>query len=198
MKKFLDKRSEGLEPHRVRSILYQLLKGTMYCHERRVMHRDLKPSNLLVNPEGTKIKIADFGLARTMGLPLKTYTHEVVTLWYRAPEVLLGSKIYSHAIDMWSIGAIFYELAHKKPLFAGDSEIGQLFKIFKQLGTPTEATWQGSANLPEMKMTFPKWKVNAAENVRKRCEHFDDHAIDLLQQMIHLEPGRRISAKSAL
>ena len=91
---------------------------------RRIMHRDLKPSNLLVNPDATKIKIADFGLARTMGPPLKTYTHEVVTLWYRAPEVLLGSKIYSTAIDMWSIGAIFYELAHKKPLFAGDSEIG--------------------------------------------------------------------------
>lgn len=108
----------------VKSILYQLLKGTEYCHERRIMHRDLKPSNLLVNPEANHIKIADFGLARTMGLPLKTYTHEVVTLWYRAPEVLLGSKIYSTAIDIWSIGAIFYELGHKKPLFAGDSEIG--------------------------------------------------------------------------
>lgn len=124
MKKFLDRLSAPMEPEKVRSILYQLLKGTEYCHERRIMHRDLKPSNLLVNPEATKIKIADFGLARTMGLPLKTYTHEVVTLWYRAPEVLLGSKIYSTAIDVWSIGAIFYELAHKKPLFTGDSEIG--------------------------------------------------------------------------
>ena len=124
MKKFLDKLSAPMEPQKVRSILYQLLKGTEYCHERRIMHRDLKPSNLLVNPEVTQIKIADFGLARTMGLPLKTYTHEVVTLWYRAPEVLLGSKIYSTAIDVWSIGAIFYELGHKKPLFAGDSEIG--------------------------------------------------------------------------
>ena len=124
MKKYLDKVGEPLAPEAVRSILYQLLKGTVFCHERRIMHRDLKPSNLLVSPDGRKIKIADFGLARTMGLPLKTYTHEVVTLWYRAPEVLLGSKIYSTAIDVWSIGAIFYELAHKKPLFAGDSEIG--------------------------------------------------------------------------
>ena len=131
MKKFLDKVKTPLDPNQVRSILYQLLKGTEFCHERRIMHRDLKPSNLLVNPSVTQIKIADFGLARTMGLPLKTYTHEVVTLWYRAPEVLLGSKIYSTAIDIWSIGAIFYELAHKKPLFAGDSEIGQIFKIFR-------------------------------------------------------------------
>ena len=104
--------------------MYQLLKGTLYCHERRIMHRDLKPSNLLIDPSASHIKIADFGLARTMGVPLKTYTHEVVTLWYRAPEVLLGSKIYSTAIDVWSIGAIFFELAHRKPLFAGDSEIG--------------------------------------------------------------------------
>ena len=141
MKKYLDKLQAPMPHDRVRSILYQLIKGTMHCHERRIMHRDLKPSNLLVNPEGTKIKIADFGLARTMGLPLKTYTHEVVTLWYRAPEVLLGSKIYSTAIDIWSIGAIFFELAHKKPLFAGDSEIGQIFRIFRTMGTPTEETW---------------------------------------------------------
>merc|ERR1712113_812940 len=93
-----------------KSILYQLLKGVEHCHERRIMHRDLKPSNLLINGDENQIKIADFGLARTMGLPLKSYTHEVVTLWYRAPEVLLGSKIYSTAIDIWSIGAIFFEL----------------------------------------------------------------------------------------
>ena len=124
MKKYLDSLSGPMEPQLVKKIIYQLLKGTEYCHERRIMHRDLKPSNLLINNEATQIKIADFGLARTMGLPLKTYTHEVVTLWYRAPEVLLGSKIYSNAIDVWSIGAIFFELAHKKPLFAGDSEIG--------------------------------------------------------------------------
>ena len=124
MKKYLDTIGGPLDSHKVKKIIYQLLKGTEYCHERRIMHRDLKPSNLLVNSDATQIKIADFGLARTMGLPLKTYTHEVVTLWYRAPEVLLGSKIYSTAIDVWSIGAIFYELAHKKPLFPGDSEIG--------------------------------------------------------------------------
>ena len=124
LKKYLDKVGGPLEPQLVKKIVYQLLKGTEYCHERRIMHRDLKPSNLLINDDATQIKIADFGLARTMGLPLKTYTHEVVTLWYRAPEVLLGSKIYSTAIDIWSIGAIFFELAHKKPLFAGDSEIG--------------------------------------------------------------------------
>ena len=111
-------------------LIHQVFDGIQYLHTNGMIHRDLKPENLLMvgRDPGTEeymmLKIADFGLARTMGLPLKTYTHEVVTLWYRAPEVLLGSKIYSTAIDMWSIGAIFYELAHKKPLFAGDSEIG--------------------------------------------------------------------------
>ena len=108
MKKYLDKLGEPMKKANYKSVLYQLLKGVEHCHERRIMHRDLKPSNLLINGDEHQIKIADFGLARTMGLPLKSYTHEVVTLWYRAPEVLLGSKIYSTAIDMWSIGAIFF------------------------------------------------------------------------------------------
>ena len=88
------------------------------------MHRNLKPSNIFIDSTASFIKIAYFDMARTFVLPHKTYTHEVTTLWYRAPEVLLGSKIYSTAIDIWSIGAIFFELAHMKPLFAGDSEIG--------------------------------------------------------------------------
>jgi len=164
------------------------------------MHRDLKPSNLLIDENGSQVKIADFGLARSFGLPLKSYTHEVVTLWYRAPEILLGSKVYSTAVDMWSVGCIFYELAHRKPLFYGESEIGQLFKIFKCLGTPHEAVWQGAGDLPEMKVTFPKWKANGNENLVKLANKFTDcpEAVDLLTQMVQLEPSKRISVKGAL
>lgn len=122
----------------------------------------------------------------------------MVTLWYRAPEVLLGQKIYSTGIDMWSVGTIFFELAHKKPLFFGDSEIGQIFKIFRTLGTPCEETWQGFGHLPNMKMSFPNWKVNGNENLRKLATNFDETALDLLTQLVHLEPGKRISAKAAL
>jgi serine/threonine protein kinase len=93
------------------------------------MHRDLKPQNLLIDKDGN-VKLADFGLARAFGLPVKTYTHEVVTLWYRAPEILLGAKEYSTPIDIWSIGCIFAEMAQRKALFIGDSEIDQIFKIF--------------------------------------------------------------------
>ena len=94
-----------------------------YCHSQRIFHRDLKPNNILVHKEKMEIRIADFGLARAYSLPLKPYTHEVVTLWYRAPEILLGAKEYSLGVDSWSIGCIFYELVHNKIFLAGDSEI---------------------------------------------------------------------------
>jgi len=80
-----------------------------YCHVRRVLHRDLKPQNLLIDRHGY-IKLADFGLARAFGMPVRTYTHEVVTLWYRAPEILLGSKFYSTSVDVWSLGCVFAEM----------------------------------------------------------------------------------------
>ena len=131
------------------------------------MHRDLKPCNLLIGEDEKTIKIADFGLARSFGLPMKSYTHEVVTLWYRAPEVMLGSKMYGTAIDMWSLGCILFEITSGRPLFQGKSEIDQLFQIFKMLGTPVETNWQGSQDLPDMKITFPKWKADGNENLIK-------------------------------
>jgi len=81
----------------------------------------LKPQNLLINREGI-LKLADFGLARAFGIPVKNFTHEVVTLWYRAPDILLGSKNYSTSVDIWSIGCIFGEIVTKKAMFAGNNE----------------------------------------------------------------------------
>ena len=106
LKKYLDVCEGGLESTFVKSFLFQLLTGVAYCHHHRVLHRDLKPQNLLINREG-ELKLADFGLARAFGIPVRSYTHEVVTLWYRAPDVLLGSRKYSTPVDIWSIGCFF-------------------------------------------------------------------------------------------
>ena len=94
------------------------------------MHRDLKPQNLLVDKEGN-LKIADFGLARAYMIPVRAYTHEIITLWYRPPEVLLGQKAYSPKVDIWSMGAIFAEMINGRPLWPGDSEIDELYRIFR-------------------------------------------------------------------
>lgn len=128
LKKYLDVCEGGLEPIVVKCFLFQLLKGVAYCHRQRVLHRDLKPQNLLINREGD-LKLADFGLARAFGIPVRSYTHEVVTLWYRSPDVLLGSRNYSTPVDIWSIGCIFAEMVNGKPLFAGSPTL-TMFRSF--------------------------------------------------------------------
>jgi serine/threonine protein kinase len=183
-----------LMPSQIRSYLYQLLVGMEYCHARRILHRDLKPQNLLIDKTG-RLKIADFGLARVFGVPLRAYTHEVVTLWYRAPEILLGSKHYATAMDMWSIACIFAEMVLLKPLFPGDSEIDELFRIFRLLGTPTEDTWPNVTSLPDYKPIFPMWRAMPLEETFPTLE---DDGIELMQLMMTYDPAKRISARMAL
>ncbi|XP_015675200.2 cyclin-dependent kinase 3 [Protobothrops mucrosquamatus] len=195
LKKYMDSSRTGELPlSLVKSYLYQLLQGVSFCHSHRVIHRDLKPQNLLINEMGA-IKLADFGLARAFGVPLRTYTHEVVTLWYRAPEILLGCKYYSTAVDIWSIGCIFAEMVTRKALFPGDSEIDQLFRIFRTLGTPTESLWPGVTNLPDYKGNFPKWP---RKDMKVIIPNLDQDGRDLLLQLLMYDPNKRISAKAAL
>ena len=178
----------------MQSFMYQLIRGVGFCHHHRVLHRDLKPQNLLINRAG-ELKIADFGLARAFQVPIRTYTHEVVTLWYRAPEILLGQRHYACPVDVWSVGGIFAEMVNRRPLWPGDSEIDELYKIFRTLGTPTEASWPGVSSLPDYKPTFPQWP---GQDISKCCPGLDDVGLDLLASMLHYEPSRRITMKAAL
>ncbi|KAG7200009.1 hypothetical protein KM043_014430 [Ampulex compressa] len=196
LKKYMDSLGNGklMEPKMVKSYLYQITCAILFCHKRRILHRDLKPQNLLIDKTGV-IKVADFGLGRAFGIPVRVYTHEVVTLWYRAPEILLGASRYSCAIDIWSIGCIFAEMATKKPLFQGDSEIDQLFRIFRILRTPTEEIWPGVTQLSDYKATFPNWMTN---NLESQVKTLDSDGLDLLQAMLIYDPVHRISARAAL
>lgn len=115
------------------------------------MHRDLKPQNILLGQDDN-LKIADFGLARAIQIPYKPLTNEVVTIWYRAPELLLGQDKYTNAIDIWSVGCIFFELCKLDPLFKGNEEIQMINLIFKDLGTPNEKTWPEFSQLPKVKL----------------------------------------------
>lgn len=198
LKQFLDKKrkmAQTMGIPQVKSFVYQILKGIHFCHARRVIHRDLKPPNLLLDTSTNTIKLADFGLARAFNVPMGTYTHEVVTLWYRAPEILMGSKHYGTAVDIWSIGCIMAEMIDNKPLFPGDSEIDELFKIFQTLGTPSEQAWPGVSTLPYFKGTFPNW---AGNHLPRLYPQLDLNGLDLLNKMLTYDPTKRISAKDAL
>merc|ERR1719265_2076606 len=164
LKKLLDMCDGGLDPSTTNSYVYQLLRGIAYCHQHRVLHRDLKPQNLLINREGA-LKLADFGLARAFGIPVRSYTHEVVTLWYRAPDVLMGSRKYSTPVDIWSVGCIFAEMVSGRPLFPGNTDADQLQRIFKALGTPNEAMWPTITELPDWKPTFTQYEATPWQQI---------------------------------
>ncbi|KAJ3187586.1 negative regulator of the PHO system, partial [Irineochytrium annulatum] len=196
LKKFMDTQGNNgaIQPQLCKQFMGQLLAGIAFCHENRVLHRDLKPQNLLINSK-YELKLADFGLARAFGIPVNTFSNEVVTLWYRAPDVLLGSRNYSTSIDIWSAGCIMAEMYSGKPLFPGKTNDDQLLKIFKFLGTPTEATWPRVSELPEYKKTFPMYPP---QPLTTKLGMLDQYALDLLNRMIQYQPHMRISAKDAM
>jgi cyclin-dependent kinase len=208
LKKYIDSLSSPqLEVNLAKGLMFQLLKGIEFCHEHRVLHRDLKPQNLLLNyrvvnllspgtgPQCTmELKLADFGLARAFGIPVRSYSSEVVTLWYRSPDVLLGSRQYSTSIDLWSIGCIFGEMITGRPLFPGSTVKDQLQKIFKYMGPPLEGYVTG-----EFKELLDSPEVTDKGSLEDVLGgRLDDVGLDLLKRLLEYVPEKRISATEAM
>ncbi|KAH9781543.1 protein kinase domain-containing protein [Citrus sinensis] len=179
----------------IKCYMQQLIRGLEHCHSRGILHRDIKGSNLLINNAGV-LKIGDFGLATTydpsQNLPL---TSRVVTLWYRAPELLLGATKYGAAIDMWSAGCILAELFAGKPIMPGRTEVEQMHKIFKLCGSPSEDYWRKSksAHATSFKPQQP-YKRKVLETFR----NIPQSALALVDKLLTIEPENRGSAASAL
>ena len=173
-----------------------------YLHKNEIIHRDIKGANILMTKEGV-IKLADFGLARKIYPDYKknlNYTVKVVTLWYRAPELLMFIKNYTSTVDIWSLGCFFAELFLKKTLFPGDNESRQMKFIFDMCGSPDLKVYpkdmvMSQAIRERIKSENTPRKLTAH---LKSCHLEDDNLIDLLDQMLKMEPNMRISAEAAL
>ena len=195
LKIYVDKEKGIKDLKLIQQFTLQILNGLYYCNINRIIHRDLKPQNLLLITSEMKLKLCDFGLSRMFSLPMGKMTHEIITLWYRPPEVLLGIENYTTKVDSWSIGCIMAEMITGKPLFPGDSEIGQLFKIFQIMGTPNEESWPGITKLKDYSINFPQWKPKKLKDL---FPNFDKDGLDLMEKFLQMDPDKRITIKDAL
>lgn len=191
----------------LKGIMLQILSAAELMHSKWYLHRDIKTSNILVHRSG-RIALADWGLARRFQDPPRAITQLVVTLWYRAPELLFGESRYGPAIDMWSVGCVFGELLCKDAIMQGEGELDQIDRIFSMLGVPNEISWPTFSQLPNAglfrwkprnpeDLEFPK-KFRVAAPVSNNQAFLDENGYDLLQRLLTLDPSKRIKAQEAL
>lgn len=197
----LIKDSEGIRygTAEVKTWMGMLGRAVWFCHENFVLHRDIKPNNLLIAADG-EVKLADFGLARSFSDPYRPMTYQVITRWYRPPELLFGARFYSGAVDVWSMGIVFAELILRFPFVAGNTDVHQLELICNAVGTPTEENWPGVSKLEG----FLKYDKAATVPVRGK-EFFLSKfgtagpvGVELLMSMLALDPRKRCTARQML
>ncbi|EJD01713.1 kinase-like protein [Fomitiporia mediterranea MF3/22] len=195
----------------LKSLIYQLLNGVLYLHSSHILHRDLKPANILITSNGV-VKIGDLGLARLVHEPLQPLISGdkvVVTIWYRAPELLLGAKHYTKAIDIWAVGCVLAELASLRPIFKGEEakmdskknvpfQRDQLLRIFEVRGTPDVTEWPALKYMPEFQnmKRLDKFKDRLYEWCQTRIRSKDGY--DLLRRLFAYDPDKRLAAREAM
>ncbi|KAL0473892.1 protein kinase [Neurospora intermedia] len=205
LKSILEDMPEPFLASEVKTLLLQLCSGIAYLHSHYILHRDLKTSNLLLNNRG-QLKIADFGMARYVpDPPPPKLTQLVVTLWYRAPELLLGAARYGPEIDMWSVGCIFGELLTREPLLQGKNEVDELTKIFELCGLPTDESWPGFRRLPNARsLRLPSSSSSTSKPpstgtlIRAKFPLLTAAGVSLLASLLSLNPSRRPTASEML
>lgn len=182
-------------PANIKSYIIMTLKGLRYLHNNWILHRDLKPNNLLIDKNGV-LKIADFGLARAFGSPNRIYTHQVVTRWYRAPELIYGARMYGTGVDVWAVGCILAELLLREAIFPGETDLDQLDKIFTVTGTPdaNNNQWKNVSDLPD----YIPFKSLPPKPFHTIFLAASDDLLDLLTHMLALDPNKRMDTNNLL
>jgi cyclin-dependent kinase 7 len=181
----------------IKAWMGMLARAVWFCHDNFVLHRDIKPNNLLIAADG-EVKLADFGLARSFADPGRRMTANVITRWYRPPELLFGARHYGGAVDIWSVGMVFAELIIRAPFLAGNTEVEQIALICKQIGTPTEDNWPGVTQLREYTVPSEVVPVWGKEAYMGRFGAVGADGVDLLVRTVALDPKKRITARQML
>ncbi|KAI1434631.1 Pkinase-domain-containing protein [Xylaria sp. CBS 124048] len=181
----------------IKAWMGMLTRAVWFCHENFILHRDIKPNNLLIAADG-EVKLADFGLARSFSDPYRIMTANVITRWYRPPELLFGAQHYSGAVDIWSVGLVLAELAIRTPYIAGDSELHQIKLICHAVGTPTEENWPGVTTLPDYAVDKEVVPLRGRDHYMSLFSTLGAEGVDLLMRTLSLDPKKRITAREML
>ena len=188
--KLIDKQKIEFSVSDIRIVMRQVLHALESVHDSGFMHRDVKPSNILLNKDGECVLI-DFGISRKLAKEGEKLTKNVITRWYRPPELLFGSQEYNESVDIWGLGCVLAELALQKPLFQADSDLNQICKIFEVTGNPNDVTWPDAKNLPFF-FTFNELEGTGFDNLFKDK---DSTIKQLVEKMLQLDPKKRVTVK---